>query len=130
MVNSFLAADGIRPEQFGDIWHRTVERSGEQMLMLAMVEQAAEDLDHYRTARHSEDKRIFDQTYRWIAANDPTWPYSFTSICETLDLPRAAIRARLLIEDGASNPQIRKRVADGVHDLNESRVGFFKTSDR
>ena len=100
MVNDVLASDGIGPEQFRGIWHRTVERSGEQMLMLAMVEQAVDDLGHYRTARRPEHQRIFDQTYRWIAANDRTWPYSFASICEMLDLPRAAIRARLLIDDG------------------------------
>ena len=98
MVNDVLAS-GIGPEQFRDIWHRTVERSGEQMLMLAMVEQAGDDLGHYRTARRPEHQRIFDQTYRWLAANDRTWPYSFACICEMLDLPRAAIRA-LLIEDG------------------------------
>ena len=99
MVDDLLASDGIRPGQFNDIWSRTVERSGEQMLALAMVEQAAEDLDHYRSARRPEHQRIFDQTNRWIASNDRTWPYSFASICEALDLPHAAIRARL-IEDG------------------------------
>ena len=103
MVNNVLASDSIGPEQFKDIWNRTVERSGEHMLMLAMVEQAAEDLDHYRTARRPEHQRIFDHTCRWIAANDRTWLYSFASICEMLDLPRAAIRAQLLIDDGHAN---------------------------
>src|SRR5437879_8240981 len=84
MVNDVLAS-GIGPEQFRDIWHRTVERSGEQTLMLAMVEQAVDDLGHYRTARRPEHQRIFDQTYRWLAANDRTWPYSFACICKMLD---------------------------------------------
>ena len=100
MINDVLASDGIGPGQFKDIWSRTVERSGEQMLVLAMLEQAVEDLGHYRSARRPEDQRIFNQTHRWIASNDRTWPYSFASICELLDLPRAASRARLLIEDG------------------------------
>jgi CheY-like chemotaxis protein len=30
----------------------------------------------------------------------------------------------------SSNPQIRKRVADGVRDLDELRVGFVNTFDR
>jgi hypothetical protein len=98
MVNDVLACIG--PGQFKDIWNRTVERSGEQMLMLAMLAQAVEDLDHYRAARRPDHQRIFAQTSRWIAATDRTWPYSFVSICEMFDLPRAAIRARLLIEDG------------------------------
>ena len=109
MAGDVLASDGIGPGQFKDIWNRTVERSGEQMLALAMLEQAVADLGHYRSARRPEYQRIFDQTYRWIAANDRTWPYSFASICEVLDLPHAAIRARLLIEDGHAKGQAADR---------------------
>src|SRR6185295_14940513 len=101
MVDSVLTSDGIVPGQFRDIWSRTVERSGEQTLALAMVEQAIADLDHYRAARRPEHQRIFDQTSRWIAANDRTWPYSFASICEMLDLPCAKLRARLIADGHA-----------------------------
>jgi hypothetical protein len=100
MIDDGLAAGGIGPEQFRDIWSHTVERTGEQMLVLAMLEQAVEDLGHYRRARHPAHRRIFDQTRRWIASNDRTWPYSFARICEMLDLPRVAIRARLLTDGG------------------------------
>jgi hypothetical protein len=100
MIDDRLASDGIRPGQVQDIWSRTVERSGELRLVLAMLEQAVDDLGHYRTARHPDHQRIFSQTHRWIASNDRTWPYSFASICDVLGLPRAAIRAQLLTEDG------------------------------
>jgi len=102
IVDDLLASDGVCPEQFSDMWNRTPERSGEQLLALAVLEQAVEDLGRYRRARRADQQRIFDQTYRWLTSNDRSWPYSFTSICELLELPPDPIRSRLLMASRAS----------------------------
>jgi hypothetical protein len=104
VIDDLLAVDGVRPGQFSELWAATAERTGEQMLALAVLEQAVEDLGRYRGARRPDHQRIFDSTYRWLTSNDRTWPYSFTSICDLLDLPVEPLRAHL----------VDNRVATGI----------------
>jgi hypothetical protein len=102
IIDDLLASDGVRPEQFSDMWSANVERSGEQLLALAVLEQAVEDLGRCRGARRPDQQRLFDQTYRWLTSNDRSWPYSFTSICELLELAPDPIRSRLLMASRAA----------------------------
>jgi hypothetical protein len=117
IIDDLLASDGMRPEQFSDMWSRTVERSGEQLLALAVLEQAVEDLGRCRGARRADQRRIFDQTYHWLTSNDRSWPYSFTSICELLELPPGRIRSRLLIASRETRRPAAVEVCDDASPL-------------
>jgi hypothetical protein len=127
IVDDLLASDGVRPEQFSDMWSARVERSGEQLLALAVLEQAVEDLGRFRDARRADQQRLFDQTYRWLTSNDRSWPYSFTSICETLELAPDPIRSRLLMAsrdtDRPTVAQVRAEASAIVDDAQLVAIG-------
>ena len=117
VIDDLLAVDGVRPGQFSDLWSETAERTGEQMLALAVLEQAIEDLGRYRSARRPDHQRIFDQTYRWLTSNDRSWPYSFTSICDLLDLPTEPLRAQLIDDRVASALAPSRERLDAAEEL-------------
>jgi hypothetical protein len=91
----------ILPVQFDDLCRRSVGRSGEQRLALAVVRQAVEDLRKHRWARRRRAQRIYRDAYEWVDATDRRWPYSFINICEVLQLSPTALRAELLGEVNA-----------------------------
>ena len=74
--------------------------SPERCLALAVMTQAVLDLersgpqmDHARgRARYGR----YEETRTWFEATDPTWPYSFASICELFDWSPDAVRTRVL----------------------------------
>jgi hypothetical protein len=86
----------ILPVQFDDLCRRSVGRSSEQQLALAVVRQAVEDLRKHRWARRRRAQRIYRDAYEWVDATDPHWPYSFINLCEALQLSPTALRAELL----------------------------------
>ena len=122
IVDDLLASDGVRPEQFSDMWSRTPERSGAQLLALAVLEQAVEDLGRCRGARRADQQRLFDQTYRWLTSNDRSWPYSFTSICELLELSPGPIRSRLLVASRESRRPVAAEVREASPIVDDAQL--------
>lgn len=86
----------ILPVQFDDLCRRSVGRSPEQRLVLAVLRQAVEDLRKHRWARGRRAQRLYRDAYQWVDATDRRWPYSFVNICEVLQLSPTALRAELL----------------------------------
>lgn len=86
----------IRPVQFQDMWSRSLARTCEQRLALAVLQQAVTDLLRFRQARRPRFQRLYLEAYQWVAQDDEIWPFSFVNICQTLDLCAFALRAELL----------------------------------
>lgn len=86
----------IRPVQFHDMWSRSLARTCEQRLALAVLQQAVTDLLRFRQARRPRYQRLYLEAYQWVAQDDEIWPFSFVNICQTLDLCPVALRAELL----------------------------------
>jgi hypothetical protein len=40
------------------------------------------------------------EAYKWVASDDHSWPYSFVSLCDALDVAPEWLRPRLLNETG------------------------------
>jgi hypothetical protein len=95
-AGKFPRPAAILPIQFDDLCRRSVGRSGEQRLALAVVRQAVEDLRKHRWARRRRAQRLYRDAYEWVDATDRRWPYSFVNICEVLQLSPTALRAELL----------------------------------
>jgi hypothetical protein len=68
----------------------------ERKLAVAVVSQAASDLQKFRYARRGAGYSLYADARRWIASNDRLWPYSFLNICDALHLAADVIRAELL----------------------------------
>jgi hypothetical protein len=67
--------------------HRRGALQPEKRLMLAVMEDAV--LSVLRSLPSARD------TQSWFEAEDPSWPYSFTNLCDALGLDRNAVRAAL-----------------------------------
>lgn len=78
----------------------------EHDLLVKMLKQAVED---YKNPRGNirKRKRLREEAREWFAHDsvdefgDP-WPFSFTNVCEALNLDPQAIRDRLKIQQGVS----------------------------
>lgn len=71
-------------------------RSGEQRLMLAVLEDAIVCLQKNARATSNHGRRMFREAGSWIRSNSQAWPFSFVSICETLNLDPSYLRDGLL----------------------------------
>ena len=97
----------VLPVQFFDATAAT----GEQRLLFAMLEDAVHLLRRRpgRPSRRSTcDRQEIRAARAWIAANDPTFPFSFVSVCAALGLDPAAVRRELRrAAAAAGRPTIR-----------------------
>ena len=84
----------VLPIQFFDVGVAT----GEQRLLFAMLEDAVHLLRRRPgrpSRRSSRDRQEIRAAKAWIAADDPTFPFSFVSVCAALGLDPAAVRREL-----------------------------------
>jgi hypothetical protein len=88
------------PSQFRDIWHRSRAISPERALAIAVLEQAVLDLHKYRFAKRRRHQRLYMEAYEWVASDGHSWPYSFVSLCDGLDLEPEWLRPHLLDQAG------------------------------
>jgi hypothetical protein len=63
--------------------------------MMAVLEDAIDCIDKSRVVKHGVRRRVFEEGKRWFLDEDARWPYSFESICETLELDANAVRESL-----------------------------------
>ena len=56
----------------------------EKMLMLAILQDAADCFQKYMFARNDRGRAIFDETEQWITEENNDWLFSLEGICECL----------------------------------------------
>ncbi len=71
------------------------KQAPEQRLMIAVLHDALDCLEKYRSATGSQGRRLFREAKQWFLADETQWPYSFECICGVLDLDSNAVRQRL-----------------------------------
>lgn len=73
-------------------------RSPERSLLLAMLAQAANDLQRCRSDLRRRGRRIYSEAYRWVMSNDRSHAFSFVNVCEALQLSPVALRAGMVAQ--------------------------------
>jgi hypothetical protein len=68
----------------------------ERKLAVAVLSQAADDLQKFRNARRQASSSLYADARKWIISNDRLWPFSFLNLCDALHLAADVIRAELL----------------------------------
>jgi hypothetical protein len=91
--SSFGPADPVVIEQF----FTNGIQGGEERLMLAVLQDAVACFQEYVLAQDLWEKRLFEEAEDWILETNTDWPFSFESICETLQLNPRYIRGGLLV---------------------------------
>jgi len=96
VVDEMLGSEITLPVQFQRLWHESSATTPERMLAIAVLSQAAEDLQNFGCARRRRQQRLFTDAYTWVASPDRTWPYSFLNLCDQLRLCPDSVRLELL----------------------------------
>ena len=110
-----LLPESILPEQFATLWRRRVVQP-EQVLLRAVLEQAARDLRRFRGARCRAAQRLYLDAYNWVCSLDRSYWFSFINVCEVLGLSPPAVRARFLGEQSTA-----RRREDGLSEARGAR---------
>lgn len=76
------------------VW-RTKARSGEERLMLAVLEDAIDSFFKYFRATGEIGKQIFKETSAWIFETNSEWVFSFENVCDRLGISWSCLRQEL-----------------------------------
>lgn len=91
-----LKPETILPAQFQRMWCGTRKTTPERALLMAVLQQALEDLRNYEERRGAHARRLYREAYQWMASDERCWPFSFLNLCDLLGLSAGALRAELL----------------------------------
>jgi hypothetical protein len=70
-------------------------RQPEKRLLVAILETAVSDLQHYATALNGRGRRFYIEAKAWFASTASNGPGDFEYICQVLEFEPSAIRTRL-----------------------------------
>jgi len=107
--NSLLQLDHLIPLQFSDTLRRNTYLEPERVLMLAVLEDAVYCLQKHATCARGRNRRLFDETIRWVQTRDDEWLFSFENVCDTVGLSASRVR-RSLLQMVAGRYGVKRRV--------------------
>jgi hypothetical protein len=114
MYDDFLARilepDIFLPSQFYGSGGLSRQLEGEKRLMIAILKDAVECLEKYRSARSSAARSHYENAIDWIKDTDTEWLFSFTNICDLLGFDPDYIREVLLKRENKYNKPMRPSV--------------------
>jgi hypothetical protein len=90
-----LDPDLMTPDQFFGLLRGTA-RTGERKLMAAVLQDGIETFQKNASARDPIGRELFDEARAWILARHDPSLFSFTTVCDVLELDANALRAGLL----------------------------------
>jgi len=91
-VTSLFQPDTLLPSQYFETFRRRAHLEPEKRLMLAVLEDAIACFQKYVFARDAKGKAIFRDAEEWILEDDRDWLFSFSNICEILELDPQYVR--------------------------------------
>jgi len=106
---SLLEVAIVLPSQHFQLRHK---QKPEYRLMIAVLQDAVECVEKYRSATERRGRRLFREARQWFLADESDWPYSFECLCGALDLDANAVRHHLgvaLEDQPGSLPPSRAR---------------------
>lgn len=100
MYDDFLARilepDIFLPSQFYGSGGLSRKLEGEKRLMIAILKDAVECLEKYRSAHNSFGRSQYQNAIEWVEDNSTEWLYSFNNICDLLGFDPDYLREVLL----------------------------------
>ena len=67
-------------------------------LAAGILEQAKLDLRRFHDARSGLEREFYLDAYRWVISDDCSWPFSFSNVCQLLDLIPGTVREEVLAD--------------------------------
>ena len=90
-----LVPDVILPSQFFGSVRRGAPQGGERRLMVAVLEDALHCFQKYVESDDPKQQQLFRDAEKWISGDHPTWFFSFSNVCDTLDIDPTYVREGL-----------------------------------
>ena len=94
-ASGVFAPDTLLPGQYFDRLRRGKDLTGEQRLMIAVLEMAVDDYLKHAAARDRLRQGLFAEAERWIESTDRSWLYAFETVCDHLGLDVDYVRRGL-----------------------------------
>src|SRR3972149_5406135 len=114
MYDDFLARilepDVFFPSQFYGTTGLSRKLEGEKRLMIAVLKDAVECLEKYRSARNSAGRSHYENALEWVQDKGTDWLFSFTNICDLLGFDPDYLRSVLLKRENGSAKAFRGKV--------------------
>jgi len=82
-------------EEFGALAHEDTYKEPEHRLMLAVLEEALMTFERGLNSPVARQRKDFVQVVAWVRSDDHDWPFSFESICSTLEIDADYLRNKL-----------------------------------
>ena len=73
-----------------------LKQAAQRELAAGMLKQAAQDLRRFRSRTSAVERELYLDAYRWLTADECSWPFSFLNVCELLNLASEDIRHELI----------------------------------
>jgi len=67
-----------------------------------VLKQAQRDLKRFHSAPSAIEVELYLDAYRWVMSDDSTWPFSFLTVCESLNLVPENVREELIDQPSLS----------------------------
>ena len=106
-----FAPGTLLPTQYFDRIRRRKDFTGEQRLMIAVLELAVDDYLQHAAIMHRRAQGLFAGAEEWIESPDRSWVYAFETICDHFGLDADYVRKGLR----RRKARARGNVAPAVH---------------
>ncbi len=104
-IDERLVAEGLRhlfqpdtllPLQFLAAQRQSSQVKGERRLIVAILEDAIDCFQKHLTAKDVRSRQLWQEARDWLLSDDSSWPFSYLSICEALDIHPSFLRRGIL----------------------------------
>jgi hypothetical protein len=65
-------------------------------LAAGILKQAGLDLRRFHDATSEIEREFYLDAYRWVISDDCSWPFSFSNVCQVLNLAPETVREEVL----------------------------------
>ncbi|HVC44547.1 MAG TPA: hypothetical protein VND20_06980 [Candidatus Binataceae bacterium] len=95
VLGSIFVPDVLTPEQYYDSRRDDSAIAPVKRLMMAVLEDALRCFQNNADAKNGPRKRLFAEAEQWLCGDEGDGPFSFETVCETLNIEPGFLRSGL-----------------------------------
>ena len=95
VLGSLFVPDVLTPGQYYDSRREDSAIAPVKRLMMAVLEEALRSFQNNSEAKSGPRRRLFLEDEQWLCGDESDGPFSFATVCETLGIEPAFLRAGL-----------------------------------
>lgn len=96
LLAKILEPDTMLPFHFYGTRQLSGQLNGQKKLMLAVLQDAVECLEKYRSSKNAIQQELYQDALNWIRDPSSDWLFCFTTVCDFLGFDPGYLRQSLL----------------------------------